>query len=76
MHGWIILSIAVVLTVIDFFAGIRRCIAYFRSGEKFHFKTFWQTAILNKGVSLDGNDAEYTHLSQEPEEYEVCPTLV
>jgi hypothetical protein len=69
-----ILLIAVSLTVIDFFAGIRRCFAYLRSGEKFHFKTFWKTVILNKGVTLDGNDAEYAHLAQELEEYEVCST--
>ncbi|KAF8631161.1 hypothetical protein AX15_002500 [Amanita polypyramis BW_CC] len=70
-HGWIILLIAVTLTVIDVFAGIRRCIAYFRSGEKFNLKTFWQIAILNKRVTLDSSEIEYTNFVQEPEEYEI-----
>ena len=74
LHGWIALFIAVALTTIDVFAGICRCVTYFRSGEKFVLKTFWQNAILNKHVTLDGSEGEYANLVQDPEEYEVSRT--
>ena len=73
--GWVVLFFATMLTVIDICAGIRRCIAYLRSGDKFNLKTFWQTVFLNKRMTLDGIDAEYARLVQEPEEYEVGPRL-
>ncbi|KIL68162.1 hypothetical protein M378DRAFT_1063721 [Amanita muscaria Koide BX008] len=68
--GWVVLFFAATLTAIDIFAGIHRCIAYLRSGDKFNLKTFWQTVVLNKRMALGGLDAEYTSLVQEPEEYE------
>ncbi|KAF8640010.1 hypothetical protein AX17_001254 [Amanita inopinata Kibby_2008] len=74
-HGWLVLCLAVFLTVIDVFAGLRRCIAYFRSEEKLHLKTFWQAVVLNKDVDAKAVEAEYTNLVvQEPEEYETHET--
>jgi hypothetical protein len=72
LHGWVIILLAIVLTVVDIFAGIRRCVAYFRSGEKFNLTIFWQTVVLNKRMTLEGSEVEYAFLvGQEPEEYEV-----
>ena len=72
LHGWVIILFAIVLTVVDIFAGLRRCVAYFRSGEKFNLSIFWQSVVLNKHMTLGGSDVEYAFLvGQEPEEYEV-----
>ncbi|PFH52536.1 hypothetical protein AMATHDRAFT_74024 [Amanita thiersii Skay4041] len=68
-HGWLILSFAVLLTIIDVFSAIRRCLAYFKNGEKFEIKRFWRVVVLNKEDGREGKEMEieYTNLAEEYE---------
>ncbi|GLB33664.1 putative protein of unknown function (Ytp1) [Lyophyllum shimeji] len=70
-QGYIVLLLAISLSVIDILATLRRIVAYFRSGEKFSVKTFWKSAILGRDLDREGHGPEYTGLVvDEPEEYD------
>lgn len=68
-QGYIVLALAVLLTVIDLCNIARRLTAFIRSGEKFVIKAFWSTVILGRDVTA--MTGEYTGLvTDEPEETE------
>lgn len=66
------LSLAVLLSVIDILAAIRRCISFVRSDGPKSFKLFWNWVVLNKDIDRLGRGPEYTGLVlEEPEELEL-----
>ncbi|KAG6832934.1 hypothetical protein H0H92_004818 [Tricholoma furcatifolium] len=69
-QGYLTLLLALTLSAIDIFNLFRRIVAFFRSGEKFSIKAFWQSAILGRKVDHDSSGPEYTGLVEEPEDFE------
>lgn len=70
-QGYLIMLLAITLSLIDVLSFFRRVIAFFRSGEKFTLKTFWRTVVLGRGGDGAGISAEYAGLiAEEPEEFE------
>ncbi|KAE9410309.1 hypothetical protein BT96DRAFT_847112 [Gymnopus androsaceus JB14] len=72
---WILLAMA--LTAVDLLNMFRRIFLFFRNGQTFHLKTFWNSAILGKDeVDAALTGAEYAGLvSEEPEEMELVSPI-
>lgn len=68
-HGYLILFLAVVLSVIGILAAGRRLIAAIRSREKKTFKLFWRSVILHSEPVQAGLDPECAGLVEDPEEF-------
>ncbi|KAG6890878.1 hypothetical protein C0995_000835 [Termitomyces sp. Mi166 len=68
-QGYFTLLVAFSLSAIDILTIFRRIYSFFRSGERFTVKAFWQTAILGHKNDHD-RYAEYAGLVDEPEEFE------
>ncbi|KAJ3929096.1 MAG: cytoplasmic protein [Lentinula lateritia] len=74
-YTWILF--ALILTTIDFLNIFRRVYLFFRNGQKFDFRSFWSSVILDKGISSSFEGAEYAGLvSEEPEEMDVTMEMV
>ncbi|KIK65408.1 hypothetical protein GYMLUDRAFT_351680 [Collybiopsis luxurians FD-317 M1] len=70
-YFWIMMALA--LTAVDLLNIFRRIFLFFRSGQKFHLKTFWTTVILGK-EEHDG--PEYAGLvNEEPEDMEMVTPI-
>lgn len=68
-HGYIVILLAMCLSIVDIMSILRRIVAFVRSHEKFTFKGFWFQTILGRdGAQLTG--PEYIGLTSEPEEYD------
>lgn len=79
VHGvqsYLVILVAVILTVVDLFSIIKRVVSFIRSGEKFALHTFWNVTILGgEQPWLKDSSAEYAGLvTEEPEEYELDDT--
>ncbi|KNZ73834.1 hypothetical protein J132_09475 [Termitomyces sp. J132] len=70
MQGYLTLLVALSLSTIDILTVFRRIYLFFRGGERFTIKGFWQTAILGRKNNHDRYAAEYAGLVDEPEEFE------
>ena len=75
-HGYLVLSVAAIITTIDISSILRRIFNFFRPGEKFAFKSFWTEVILGKEEDSKGLHLgpEYAGLvSSDPEEIVLTP---
>ncbi|KAE9410207.1 hypothetical protein BT96DRAFT_969869 [Gymnopus androsaceus JB14] len=72
---WILLAIA--LTAIDLLNTFHRIFLFFRNGQKFYLKTFWNSVVLGTDETDDALEgAEYAGLvSEEPEEMELVSPI-
>lgn len=76
VHGrqsYLILAITLILTCIDLLNVFRRVVLFFRGGNKFVLRSFWNAAILGKDEMVYGLPGpEYAGLvTEEPEQYEL-----
>ncbi|KAJ3575156.1 hypothetical protein NP233_g1288 [Leucocoprinus birnbaumii] len=71
-HGYFVLALAVLLSAIDIFAGIRRFVSFVRSDEPRSLKLFWNWVVLNKDANHLRSGPEYMGLIvEEPEVLEM-----
>ncbi|KAF5369910.1 hypothetical protein D9758_001192 [Tetrapyrgos nigripes] len=76
LQGYWILLFAVALTTVDLLSIFRRVFHFFRAGEKFHARTFWNNVILGQDGST-GLEPEYAGLvTDEPEDLEELKTPI
>ena len=65
-YGYLVLALALTLSVVDTFAAATRLLSYIRSlesGGKFSIRAFWNTVILGKeDRHVFGSNAEYINL--------------
>ncbi|KII95321.1 hypothetical protein PLICRDRAFT_210261 [Plicaturopsis crispa FD-325 SS-3] len=65
-QGYWILLFSFVLTTIDVLAFFHRLADYIRSGEKFAFKAFWNSVVLNRqSATKTAGDSEYIGLMDD-----------
>ncbi|RDB22739.1 putative membrane protein C3B8.06 [Hypsizygus marmoreus] len=70
-HGYMVMLLALSLSVIDMLGVIRRIISFWKSGDKFSLKAFWRSTILGRDPDRHSLGPEYTGLVvEEPEEFE------
>jgi hypothetical protein len=68
-QSYVILLVALALTVIDIWNILARIVSFIRSRQRFALKPFWNNVILGRDSDVSGGDAEYAHLvSDEPGE--------
>ncbi|KZV69836.1 hypothetical protein PENSPDRAFT_651980 [Peniophora sp. CONT] len=80
-QSYYVLLIALVLTIIDFAAGIGRLIQYakdVKNGEAFNFRTLWRQVVLKQdGRPVLGHGPEYSNLVVgEPEDMELDDDMI
>lgn len=78
-QSYYVLLIALVLTIIDFAAGLGRLIQYVKdvkNGEAFSFRTLWRQVVLKQDAAL-GHGSEYANLVVgESEEIELEDDII
>lgn len=75
-QGYLLIILALALTAVDLLNMFRRIFFFFRTGQKFHLKTFWSSAILGKEeIDAAIEEVEYTGLECEDDEMEVVSPM-
>ncbi|KAL1708522.1 hypothetical protein EV121DRAFT_254228 [Schizophyllum commune] len=69
-HGYLVILLAMCLSIVDITSILRRIVAFVRSGDKFTFKGFWFQTILGRDNSTQLAGPEYIGLTSEPEEFD------